>query len=823
MFKCVTLEMSLKPFRSTDETHMRNVVENLFEQWRILIKDAETISVLFWTADGSEILEWSGELDKELEWCRYIGKANSPCIPNANDPEGIGPHVRAYYYMDNPPTFTYGTLKKIVSLVKETGRKMYPDKKIRVGETFDPGPEFSISKFKYSRHNEICYGATMGANTVVCCYATLHADDVKYAGFPDGIEEGTPFATFFGRQAQLFLKEMDFDYLWLSNGFGFGMETWGTTGAIFDGKKFDVSHFDDVKEKILNFWKLFRQECDYRVETRGTNLTVGIDIASDGDPLKDIYEGNFNIMPPPNSPWAALNANFGLELAGYMSRICQLPDEEYMFRFYVHDPWWANTPWTDRYDSLPHDIYLPMSVCRIDGEGKVKLPTHLNVFTADNSFGEMPDFCAHEPSVHINKARRYAPDAPSPVIWIYPFDEYHSYRDEKSIKEIFFGDWFMIGAMNHGLPVSSVITTTNFVKAVKANPNAFKGCVMISVVPEKGTEYEKEIIALAKNGLKIIFYGNAGRASEEFLSLAGIEILPDEISGELEIVVENETDKLNHGQFSNKIIHRDLFCGGGINTDIRKGSNTKPFVRIGGRVAGTCSENVVWLDGTCSAQHIYGQLLTPDDEKSYYSGESLMRKALDTLGIKIRFEKEYADSIESIITISRHDNAHMFAISARDTTVTSKIKMPLGAPIFMGRETKIDEDGSAVYNFSRAEFLECRIFVEQEGGVISCHDINPCSFFRRRRIKVTGLENATVRFFAPRDCETNIEGILNSDDTWALVGEKYDGEYVTDQNGTYYEAKNVTGKMIFAIPFEKLHGSPRKVEGNIPDMYKKSL
>lgn len=137
---------------------------------------------------------------------------------------------------------------------------------------------------------------------------------------------------------------MGFDYLWLSNGFGFGMETWSTTGAVFDGKDFDVTRFDDAKEKILEFWRMFRAECpDFRIETRGTNLSAGIDLATDGVPLKDIYEGGFNLLPPPNSPWAALNGDFGLELCGYMSRIAELPDERYLFRYYVHDPWWANS------------------------------------------------------------------------------------------------------------------------------------------------------------------------------------------------------------------------------------------------------------------------------------------------------------------------------------------------------------------------------------------------------------------------------------------------------------------------------------------------
>jgi hypothetical protein len=160
----------------------------------------------------------------------------------------------------------------------------------------------------------------------------------------------------------------------------------------------------------------------------------------------------------------------------------------------------------------------------------------------------------------------------------------------------------------------------------------------------------------------------------------------------------------------------------------------------------------------------------------------------------------------------------MIAASAKDTTVKSRIKFPLGAPVAMGRETKIDSEGFGEYHFTRADFLECRIFVEQEGGVVSCHDLSPGSFFRARKIKLSGLKNATVRFFAPKYCENNVEGILNSDDLYTLVGEKYDGGYVTNEFGSYFEAKGVSGTMYFAIPFKKLHGSTKTVKKNVPNL-----
>ena len=46
MFENVTLEMSLKPFKQTDERYIKQVCNKIFEQWRPLLKNRKTISVM---------------------------------------------------------------------------------------------------------------------------------------------------------------------------------------------------------------------------------------------------------------------------------------------------------------------------------------------------------------------------------------------------------------------------------------------------------------------------------------------------------------------------------------------------------------------------------------------------------------------------------------------------------------------------------------------------------------------------------------------------------------------------------------------------------
>ena len=75
MFRNITLELSLKPFKKIDAASIQAVCAGVFEQWNALLKNRETVSVMLWVGDGSEILDYDGDLNKPMEWCHYIGSA----------------------------------------------------------------------------------------------------------------------------------------------------------------------------------------------------------------------------------------------------------------------------------------------------------------------------------------------------------------------------------------------------------------------------------------------------------------------------------------------------------------------------------------------------------------------------------------------------------------------------------------------------------------------------------------------------------------------------------------------------------------------------
>ena len=497
--------MTLKPFKRTDEKYVRDVCRAFFEQWRPLLKNRKNIAVLLWASDGSQILDYAGDAGDTFEWGRFIGMANSPTI-SPDDREDISIHERKHDYIADPPVMTYEILRRVVRAIKEEGKKQFPAAEISVCDTFDIGPEFALSDFKYRRHTEITSGSKLDGCGFIDATAHLCGDSRCYAAYPCGIPDGTPFGTFLGKQAEKYLSDMGFDALWLSNGLGFSAEPWSLTGKIFDGKDFHPERLEKTRREVFEFWKYFREACpNVPLLTRGTNNSVGIDYATDGVPLYDIYSADLGICAPPNSPWAAITNDYGLELMGHMTRVCELPEESFSFRFYLHDPWWANSPWYDRYGESPHDIYLPMAISRIDGDGRVHPTEKLNILSIDNSFGDMPDCCVNEVVPHLLKAEKDAPDTPAPLVWVYPMREYTTTRDGAMLSEMYFGDLFVADAINVGMPLCCVVSTDNFITAPL---DVFKKSVLIAPASVGGKAKEK-LAEFKRAGGNVIYYGSS--------------------------------------------------------------------------------------------------------------------------------------------------------------------------------------------------------------------------------------------------------------------------------------------------------------------------
>jgi len=805
-FESLTLEISLKPFKDAGEATMEAVCRRLFTQWLALCREARGLAVMLWAADGSEILDYQGRLDAPFEWSRWQGVAN-PHGPayQGRDPARASIHQVPRLYLESPPEFTYGWLKSLVARLKAVGTEV-TGLPVRVGATFDPGPEFAVSSFKYQRHPEICMGNTMGTGSMVCCYATLKGDRRHYAGFAQGIPEGTPFGTFLGRQAQHFLTDLGFDFLWLSNGFGFGLETWGLRGALFDGRRFAADRCQEVYEKSMRFWRTFRSECpDIPLETRGTNLSTGMDLSSDAVPLRDIYRTVPGLLPPPNSPWAALNGDFGLELIGWMSHVAEIPGERFPYRFYIHDPWFLNSPWLDRYQREPHDIYLPLMVSRLDEQGRVQGPTDLKILTADDSWGDMPDQVPNEVIPHLLAARQVAPDAPGPLVWVYPFDEYHdmTFGTPPRLEEVFFGDWFMRGAVNHGLPLNTVISARAAAAWLRRDPSALAGSILVSPVPDAGPAWDKALQVAVESGAQALLYGPLDRAGTWLRDALGLT-LAEPLEGEFDLSLTPAGDE---GVGALLLRHHALLSAGGMRevsasarANVAAGARQGAAERVAaatGQVAG--GGRLAWVRGSvsCDPTKTGGHLLVPYNPVQVFPAEALMRRLLASFGWEIVHRKQSPDQPGPMLCISRHGNALWVAGYSPDTTVSTGLRMPQGAPLLAGLDTWLMQ-GRAYYTMPRAWLRECRVFVEQaDGGPVSCRIRHSGFPSIRRRLEVAGLRNARVRFLYEPGTEAGLE-MTRDRPVPCLDAERVPYRLVRDRLGAYAQAEAVSGLLMIS-------------------------
>lgn len=802
-FERVTFEMSPKPFRTMTSVNIHDVCVELFRAWAPLIRRVNAVAVMLWTADGSEILDYRGRMSDEVEWARYIGVGSRPKDAPADDPDRVGLHGQSRLYMENPPRMTYATLAEIVKTLKQVGREM-TGKSVTVGATFDPGPEFANSQFKYVRHPEIAKGDTHGRDTWVSCIARLHADNVAYAAFPKGIPEDTSIGTFLGGQAQHFLTDMGFDYLWLSNGFGFSISAWDVKGPLFDGTHFDVAQAAGLRNQILGFWKEFRDQCPkFPLETRGTNLLLGSDLATNASPLRDIYSGDFNMVAPPNSPWAALDGDFGLELVGYLSRIAQLPPgDKFPFRFYVHDPWWLNSPWFDRYGREPHDIYMPLALARIDAKAQVTRPANLEFLTVDNTYGRMPEQGPNEVTPHVLTAMDSYSDAPGLMTWVCPFNEYHEmvFGPNPKPELPFFADWFLRGAVNAGLPLNTVVSTENYGSSLRENPDYFNDTTLISLLPLAGTAWEEAMIKRIHRKLPVLFYGPVGHSSDAMLELLNLKAATG-IDEKLTLQTQLDLDLVQHGTQPMTIEHRSILCAGAVNTvtrdNARAGSKVLATVSAGAveRVYAIQSGSAAWIRGTFSssiAPHGVSRIPVPDDPAVSFLSEALTRAVAAQLGTSIRVVKPTTGTRLPVLFGARCRNGFFLSGYAPSTTAELRLRFPWGAPILLGTETWL-EDGHSSYVMPRAWHRELRCFVEQkESGEVSCAEVYAGMIGFRRRTLLKGLKNATVTFF-PEDKE---RVILAANDM--RLHNEVSLPFTRSDDGSRITASGITGTLLIS-------------------------
>ena len=98
-----------------------------------------------------------------------------------------------------------------------------------------------------------------------------------------------------------------------------------------------------------------------------------------------------------------------------------------------------------------------------------------------------------------------------------------------------------------------------------------------------------------------------------------------------------------------------------------------------------------------------------------------MRSSLAKLGWDIRIN----ESLQyPVLTLHRHDNAYILSLFSHCAIGTIKFRTQYGIPAHDSCDVKI-ENGFGEYNLTRFLRAECRVFVEQEAGIVTVAEDPP--------------------------------------------------------------------------------------------------
>ena len=379
----------------------------------------------------------------------------------------------------------------------------------------------------------------------------------------------------------------------------------------------------------------------------------------------------------------------------------------------------------------------------------------------------MPEKCPLEVIPHVLAALEDRPDRPGPLVWVYPLDEYHemTFSNNPRLEEPFFADWFMRAAINNGLPLNTVVSSKNYLTSSRAAPDLYRESVLVTTVPASGSPLAAALARHVQSGGKLLLYGPLDCADEAIRKLLNLR-LDDPIAGRLEIDLRTNPDRLAERGYATQIQHREAMSAGGCREVLADPKDAATHVTAvvsrdkSQRVAALWREvsasggRAAWVRGTNSNAYAGGHLLTPDDPKLWFQGDLLMRFVLEGFGYRLSVGKQSPEQRNPVMTIARHENGFWFSGYVPNTNVELRLQLPQGAPLLSGMETRL-ADGLACYRLPRAWHRECRVFVVQREGELSCIEQHSGEIGVARRMLVTGLNDATLRFY-PEPTRTRV-------------------------------------------------------------------
>jgi hypothetical protein len=332
--------------------------------------------------------------------------------------------------------------------------------------------------------------------------------------------------------------------------------------------------------------------------------------------------------------------------------------------------------------------------------------------------------------------------------------------------------------------------------------------VLVTPAPDAGTPLSQALAARVRAGGGVLLYGPVTRAGADLLEMLNLQCA-DPIAGELSVHLHINPDRIQDGDYPTALLHDPMFSAGGYDAIAGPTQDEGSVIATvshdsAARVAAVVRRlpewhggQIAWVRGTNSSSYRGGHLLTSHDPARYFAGDLLMRFALAELGYDFAVDRKLPAQRGPIATVSRHRNGFFFSGYTPDTTVGQRLRFPMGAPILIGMETELD-GGHASIRMPRSWHRECRIFIDaQEAGIISCIERSPEHPEVSRRILVTGLEQATLRFYPEPGAENKVRMLRNPAHPY-LSGEFLAARTVPHAAGAYLEVMNVNGPVLIS-------------------------
>ncbi len=259
-----------------DRDNMQSSVDEFWDRYYPLVEGVDgwkgVVVNVGWLM--SYIVEWQGDMNQPIslpknmkQWGTF--NEQGPLIGTTAQRMALWkerfPQERVYTNITYQP-WTYGDLKKLVFLLKKVARQKYRIADFKVGSLivgWDNIYDGEVLDFAKVHPNLFLGGIYSGSVGTINLEAILKADPRKFASYPNGIQEGTPFTVFFGKQWGSLSKNIGLDAILLRDSF-LGSGVYGRKGPYGKTAPADplkVERWSNASSDLVKQTKIANPEC----------------------------------------------------------------------------------------------------------------------------------------------------------------------------------------------------------------------------------------------------------------------------------------------------------------------------------------------------------------------------------------------------------------------------------------------------------------------------------------------------------------------------------------------------------------------------------